>query len=61
MLDLVSYRLEQVGIVCVRLEGSMSVEQRERHIEAFSNDPRVKVRLNARHVLCLLQPSKLVW
>lgn len=35
----------QVGIRCVRLEGSMSMEARHRMIDAFTNDPSVTVFL----------------
>ena len=35
----------QVGIKCVRLEGSMAMEQRDRMIAAFTNDSSVKVFL----------------
>ena len=35
----------QVGIQCVRLEGSMSMEQRDRMIASFTTDPGVKVFL----------------
>lgn len=34
-----------MGIRCVRLEGSQSLDQRDRAIEAFSNDPCVRVFL----------------
>jgi hypothetical protein len=37
------YICTQVGFKCVRLEGSMSVDVRERMIGAFTNDPDVKV------------------
>ncbi|GIM01563.1 hypothetical protein Vretimale_6353, partial [Volvox reticuliferus] len=45
MLDLCHFRLEQVGIRCVRLEGSMALEVRDRMIAAFTNDPNVRVFL----------------
>ena len=45
MLDVIWYRLEQTGITCVKLSGAMSLKQRERVIESFSNDPSVKVFL----------------
>ena len=35
----------QVGVRCVRLEGSMSMEARDRMIDAFTNDPAVTVFL----------------
>ncbi|GLI66752.1 hypothetical protein VaNZ11_010704 [Volvox africanus] len=45
MLDLCHFRLDQVGIRCVRLEGSMTLEVRDRMIAAFTNDPGVRVFL----------------
>ncbi|PNH00737.1 ATP-dependent helicase rhp16, partial [Tetrabaena socialis] len=45
MLDLCHFRLEQSGIRCVRLEGSMAIEMRERMIGSFTNDPDVRVFL----------------
>ena len=33
----------QVGVKCVRLEGSMSMDARDRMIAAFTSDPDVKV------------------
>lgn len=45
MLDLIHYRLEQVGIKCVKLEGSMAVDLRERMINSFTHDPDVRVFL----------------
>eukprot|EP00884_Botryococcus_braunii_P002146 jgi/Botrbrau1/11932/Bobra.341_1s0001.2 len=45
MLDLIYFRLTQLGIKCVRLEGSMSMDQRDSVIDAFSNDATVKVFL----------------
>jgi len=35
----------QVGVRCVRLEGSMSMDARDRMIDAFTNDPAVTVFL----------------
>ena len=35
----------QVGVKCVRLEGSMAMEQRDRMIAAFTTDASVKVFL----------------
>ena len=35
----------QVGIKCVRLEGSMSMETRDRMIGAFTNEPSITVFL----------------
>ncbi|KAI8110856.1 hypothetical protein M9434_004430 [Picochlorum sp. BPE23] len=45
MLDLIWYRLEQTGIKCVKLSGSMTLKAREQVINSFSNDPDVKVFL----------------
>ncbi|KAK9813234.1 hypothetical protein WJX72_011166 [[Myrmecia] bisecta] len=45
MLDLIFFRLQQVGLKCVRLEGSMSMEHRNRMIDAFTNDASVVVFL----------------
>ena len=45
MLDLCYFRLEQCGVRCVRLQGSMSLAQRDAAIERFSSDPGVKVFL----------------
>lgn len=44
-LDLCSFRLQQCGVRCVQLLGSQSMEQRNTQIEAFSNDPDVRVFL----------------
>ena len=35
----------QVGVKCVRLEGSIALQARDRMIEAFTNDPSVTVFL----------------
>ena len=43
-LDMLIYNM-QVGIRCVRLEGSMSMEARDRMISAFTNEPGVTVFL----------------
>lgn len=45
MLDLIWYRLEQTGIKCVKLSGSMTLKAREQVINSFSNDPDIKVFL----------------
>ena len=37
--------MAQVGIRCVRLEGSMSMEARDRMISAFTADPGITVFL----------------
>lgn len=36
------YSLTQVGIKCVRLEGSMALDVRERMINTFTNDAEVR-------------------
>jgi DNA repair protein RAD16 len=43
MLDLCHFRLEKAGIKCVKLDGSMSMEHRDKMIQDFTNDPDVKV------------------
>jgi len=45
MLDLCQFRLQQVGIACVRLEGCMSLDQRDKAISSFTKDPNVRVFL----------------
>lgn len=45
MLDLMHFRLSQCGLKCVRLAGSMSMEQRDAAIESFTHDPDVVVFL----------------
>ena len=35
----------QTGVKCVRLQGSMSMDLRDRMIDQFTNDPKVKVFL----------------
>lgn len=45
MLELCQFRLEKAGIKCVKLDGSMSMEHRDRMIQDFTNDPDVKVIL----------------
>jgi len=42
MLDLVHFRLNQVGIKTVLLKGSMSLAQRDATIHKFSHDPDIK-------------------
>uniref|UniRef100_A0A7S1X3G3 Uncharacterized protein n=1 Tax=Tetraselmis chuii TaxID=63592 RepID=A0A7S1X3G3_9CHLO len=42
MLDLVHYRLNQVGIKTVMLKGSMSLAQRDATIQQFTHDHHVK-------------------
>jgi hypothetical protein len=34
----------QVGVACVRLDGGMSLEQRDAVIKTFTNDPKVRAR-----------------
>eukprot|EP01025_Chloroclados_australasicus_P041985 TRINITY_DN44749_c0_g1_i1.p2 TRINITY_DN44749_c0_g1~~TRINITY_DN44749_c0_g1_i1.p2 ORF type:complete len:161 (-),score=17.25 TRINITY_DN44749_c0_g1_i1:236-718(-) len=41
MLDLVQFRLQQAGVRCIKLEGSMSLDVRARMIETFNTDPEV--------------------
>lgn len=43
MLDIISYRLQRGGLQCVKLSGSMSLEQRDKCISAFKTDPNIKV------------------
>ena len=45
MLDLCQYRLEQTGISCVKLSGSMSLKAREQVIDRFTHDPDVCIFL----------------
>ena len=45
MLDLINYRVQRGGIACVKLSGSMNLEQRDKAISAFKSDPSVKVML----------------
>lgn len=45
MLDLCAFRLEQTGIKCVRLHGSMSMDARTKAIDKFTNDPDARVFL----------------
>ena len=45
MLDIISYRLQRGGLQCVKLSGSMGLEQRDRCITAFKTDPNIKVML----------------
>ena len=59
---------QQVGIRCVKLEGSMSLEQRSRAIDSFTHDPSVRVflmslkaggvalNLTAASHVCLMDP-----
>lgn len=43
--QLLEYRIQAGGIGCVKLVGSLSVEQREKSIRAFREDPDVRVLL----------------
>eukprot|EP00899_Mesostigma_viride_P021630 jgi/Mesvir1/29469/Mv23041-RA.3 len=45
MLALIQFRLEQTGIRCVRLDGSMSLDKRNAMVDAFTHDPSVHVFL----------------
>lgn len=45
MLDLIKFRLTQTGIKCVQLQGNMTLDKRDKAINAFSNDPDVTVFL----------------
>lgn len=45
MLDIINYRVQRGGIACVKLSGSMNLEQRDKAITAFKTDPAVKVML----------------
>ncbi|GJP60729.1 hypothetical protein CLOP_g17955, partial [Closterium sp. NIES-67] len=45
MLDLIAYRLHQVGIRCVKLDGSMTMDARDRIISTFTRDADCRVFL----------------
>ena len=45
MLDLIDYRVQQGGLGCVKLSGSMTLEQRDKAITSFKTDPLIKVML----------------
>lgn len=45
MLELIGFRLAQVGLRCVRLDGGMALEARNRTIDEFSHNPDVVVFL----------------
>eukprot|EP00898_Chlorokybus_atmophyticus_P001429 jgi/Chlat1/2287/Chrsp17S02793 len=45
MLELIQYRLEKCGIKCVKLDGSMTMEARDKMINAFTHDPSVTIFL----------------
>lgn len=53
MLDIISYRLQRGGLQCVKLSGSMTLEQRDKCISAFKADPDVKV--SARRLCVVLR------
>ena len=45
MLDLLEYRIQMGGIDCVKLMGSLSVDQRDLIVKKFQNDIQTKVLL----------------
>ncbi|CAI5466108.1 unnamed protein product [Closterium sp. Yama58-4] len=45
MLDLIAYRLHQVGVRCVKLDGSMTMDARDRIISTFTRDADCRVFL----------------
>ncbi|CAI6001285.1 unnamed protein product [Closterium sp. NIES-64] len=45
MLDLIAYRLHQVGVRCVKLDGSMTMDARNRIISTFTRDADCRVFL----------------
>ncbi|CAG9463875.1 unnamed protein product [Pedinophyceae sp. YPF-701] len=45
ILDIIEFRLQQCGVKTVKLQGSMSLEQRDAVIDKFTNDPSVVVFL----------------
>jgi DNA repair protein RAD16 len=45
MLDILEYRIQIGGIGCVKLSGSMTVEQRDKTITAFKEDSTIRVLL----------------
>ena len=45
MLDLILHRLTRAGVRCVKLDGGLSVQARDRVINAFREDPLVTVFL----------------
>jgi hypothetical protein len=56
MLELIHFRLEQVGLRCVKLDGGMTLEQRNRTIDTFTHNPgahRVTRRARARARVCV--------
>ncbi|RYH06127.1 DEAD/DEAH box helicase [archaeon] len=44
-LQLLEYRIQRGGLNCVKLSGSLSLEQRDKALKAFREDPQVKVLL----------------
>ncbi len=59
MLDLISYRLQRGGLQCVKLSGSMSLEQRDKCITAFKADPDVKVSRKKVFICCFCEDATL--
>jgi DNA repair protein RAD16 len=45
MLDLIEFRLINGGIPCVKLQGSMDIDIRDKVIKSFNENPDVKVLL----------------
>jgi DNA repair protein RAD16 len=45
MLDIINFRAQKGGIGCVKLSGSMNLDQRDKTITAFKTDPSIKVML----------------
>jgi DNA repair protein RAD16 len=56
MLDLIEYRLKLAGIQCVKLDGRMSFEARDKYIKSFTSDASTRVfliSLKAGGVVCV--------
>jgi DNA repair protein RAD16 len=45
MLDLIEYRLQTGGISCVKLQGSMNIDQRDKVLKEFNENHQMKVLL----------------
>ena len=45
MLDIIEYRLQLGGVECVKLQGSMTLDQRDKVLKAFNEDTSVNVLL----------------
>ncbi len=45
MLDIIEYRMQKGGIKVVKLTGGMTVTARDRVIDAFKNDPSIRIFL----------------